>query len=99
VLASPERHPRALSATWRRWRRAPAQIFKAPPSLVFAVLGRARLNGELDPDSESRLLEDLLTHWALRSTLDISAICAAHTAERRRQAVVAAAPVTQLAIA
>jgi hypothetical protein len=100
ALSSPERHPEALIDTWRRWQRAPAQVFHAPPSLVFAVLGRARLSGTLDPDTESRLIEDLLTHWALRSTLDISAICAAHTVERRRQAVAAAAPpVTQLAIA
>ncbi len=102
VLASPERHPSRLIQTWRRWRSAPAQIFLAPPSLVFAVLGRARLSGELDPDAESRLLEDLLTHWALRSTLDISALCAAHTAERRRAAIPAsslARSVTQLATA
>jgi hypothetical protein len=84
VLVSPERHPSRLIATWRRWRRAPEEIFHAPPSLVFAVLGRARLSGELDPDSESRLLEDLLTHWALRSTLDISALCASSAAQSRR---------------
>lgn len=98
ALASPERHPRRLTATWQAWSRAPAEIFHAPPSLVFAVLGRARLSGALSPDTESRLLEDLLTHWALRSTLDISALCAAHLAERRRGAI-HAQPVKQLAIA
>ncbi len=98
VLASPERRPERLIAMWRRWSQAPQEIFLAPPSLVFAVLGRAALSGELDPDTESRLLEDLLTHWALRSTLDISALCAARTAERRRAAA-PARPVTQLAIA
>ncbi len=90
VLSSPERHPQELIATWRRWRRAPAEIFLAPPSLVFAVLGRAHLSGALSPDAESRLLEDLLTHWALSSTLDISALCAAHTAKRRRRAAISA---------
>ena len=86
VLASPDRHPMRLTAIWRRWQSAPALIFRAPPSLVFAVLGRARLAGELGPEQESRLLEDLLTHWALRSTLDTSQLCAAHIAQRRRAA-------------
>jgi len=99
VLCSAELDPRALSSTWRRWRRAPDQIFRARPSLVFAVFGRAHLSGVLDPDSESRLLEDLLTHWALSSTLDISALCAAHTAEQRRRAVVPVRALTPLAIA
>jgi hypothetical protein len=95
VLASPDRHPSELTAIWRRWQSAPSLIFRAPPALVFAVLGRARLAGQLSPARESRLLEDLLTHWALRSTLDTSQLCAAHIAQRRR----AAAPVRpQLAI-
>jgi hypothetical protein len=97
VLASPDRHPTQLTAIWRRWQSAPALIFRAPPALVFAVLGRARLAGELGPVQESRLLEDLLTHWALRSTLDTSQLCAAHLAQRRRAAAASAHP--QLAIA
>jgi hypothetical protein len=98
ALASPERHPLRLIETWERWSKAPREIFLAPPSLVFAVLGRARLSGALGADVESRLLENLLTHWALRSTLDISSLCAARTAERRRGAL-PTQPVTQLAIA
>ena len=86
VLASPERSPQALIETWHHWRRAPAQMFRSRPSLVFAVLGQARLQGELEPVHESRVLGDLLTHWALRSTLDLSQACAAFTAERRRAA-------------
>ena len=86
VLSSAERTPQALIETWRRWRRAPAEMFLSRPSLVFAALGQARLHGELEPEEESRLLADLLTHWALRSTLDLSQACAAFTAERRRAA-------------
>jgi hypothetical protein len=47
-----------------------------PPTLVFAALGQARATGQLTPESESRVVGNLLTHWALRSTLDIAAICA-----------------------
>jgi len=87
VLASSDRHPTQLTGIWRQWEASPALIFRASPALVFAVLGRARLAGELSPARESRLLEDLLTHWALRSTLDTSQLCAAHIAQRRRAAV------------
>jgi hypothetical protein len=100
ALATPERRPRELTATWRRWQSAPALMFHAPPSLVFAVVGRARLTGELEPLREGRILEDLLTHWALRSTLDTSQLCAANLAQRRRAAAAALTRSTrQLAIA
>jgi hypothetical protein len=95
VLASADRTPRALLGAWRQWRRAPAQMFLSAPSLVFAALGQARLVGELEPERESRILADLLTHWALRSTLDLSQACAALTAERRRAAALQR-PVEQL---
>jgi hypothetical protein len=84
VLASADRRPEELTAIWRRWQQAPALMFAAPPSLVFAVLGRSRLTGELGPVRESRIIDAMLTHWALRSTLDTSQICAAHITQRRR---------------
>lgn len=98
TLSSPARHPHRLLAIWRHWRRSPEQIHRAPPTLVFAVLGRARMCGELDPDVESRLLEHLLRHWALGSTLDISAMCASQLA-RRRHPKPSIRTVTQLTIA
>ena len=51
----------------------------APPALAFAALGQARAAGRLSPELESRIVGNLLTHWALHSTLDISAICADRT--------------------
>ena len=36
----------------------------APPSLVFAALGQARLDGAISPEAEGRLVADLLTFWA-----------------------------------
>jgi hypothetical protein len=54
-------------------------MYRAAPSLVFAVLGQARAVGQLSPEDESALLAKLLTNWALRSTLDTSFACATAT--------------------
>ena len=40
------------------------------PTLVFAVLGRARINGKLTPEAEDQFLGGLITHWALKNALD-----------------------------
>ena len=40
------------------------------------LLRQARASGSLSPEDESELLGRLLTHWALRSTLDTSELCA-----------------------
>jgi hypothetical protein len=76
AMSVKERQPAQLAGYWRSWRRAPAQMRTAPPSLVFSVIGQARADGEISPEEESRTIAQLLTHWALRSTLDTSAICA-----------------------
>ena len=49
---------------------------EAAPTLVFAVFGRARITGRMTPEEEDRLLGNLITHWAVRSTLDLAAMCA-----------------------
>ncbi|MBC7453115.1 MAG: hypothetical protein H7335_05320 [Massilia sp.] len=69
------RQPAQLERLFRAWNAMPAQMYRAAPSLVFAVLGQARANGQLSPEDESTLLARLLTHWALRSTLDSTASC------------------------
>ncbi len=76
ALAQSDRQPARLTAVFRRWQTAPALARAASPTLAFAVLGQAKANGELNPDVESRLLEELLTFWALRSNLNTSAACA-----------------------
>jgi hypothetical protein len=73
VMAVEERQPARLSAYFSEWRGSPRRMRSAPPSLTFAVLGQARAEGRLSPELESRMLAYLLTYWALRSTLDISA--------------------------
>ena len=81
----PDRSPERLLNYWERWRAAPQLIRQAPPTLVFAVLGRARVSGRLSPEGESRLLGRLITHWALQSTLEIADLCSAQGALLQRR--------------
>lgn len=76
VMPTEERRPEQLLALQRRWRGSLTAMASAPPSLVFAVLGQARAASAVSPETESRLLVNLLRHWALRSALDVSAMCA-----------------------
>jgi hypothetical protein len=75
AMRAQDRSPHRLSALFRIWNEAPADMYKAPPSLVFAVIGQAKADGRLGPEDESVLLAKLLTHWAMRSTLDAAAAC------------------------
>lgn len=90
VMAVRLRQPARLVQLFRAWNRAPQQMYLAAPSLVFAVIGQARADGVLSPEDESALLAKLLTHWALRSTLDTSATCAELARRRRVRAAFAA---------
>jgi hypothetical protein len=69
------RRPERLAQLFRHWNRSPPAMYRAPPSLVFAALGQARADGQLTPFEEGRLLGKLLTHWALRSTLQTASDC------------------------
>ncbi len=77
VMSVEERQPVRLRRYFDAWRVSPELMRRAPPTLVFAVIGQAKVEGNLNPETESRILADLLTYWALRSTLDTSALCAA----------------------
>jgi hypothetical protein len=77
VLSDGDRQPARLAAYFRAWRDRHERLREAPPTLAFAVLGQGRALGLLDPEGESRTVGNLLTYWALRSTLDIAEICAA----------------------
>ena len=70
VLQVARRQPQHLAVLLQRWRETPADMYLASPTLVFAVLGQARAVGQLTPEEESHLFAKLLTHWALRSTLE-----------------------------
>ena len=77
VLNVGQRQPLRLALLFRLWNQVPALMYRAPPSLVFAVIGQARSEGRVSPEDESLLLGKLLTHWALTSTLGTSKACAA----------------------
>jgi len=86
VLPVRERRPEQLLARYRRWQRTPVlSMGQAAPSLAFAVLGQARAAALLTPEAEARILAELLNLWALRSTLDLSALCAQRTAPALRR--------------
>jgi hypothetical protein len=82
-----QRTPGRLAELFGAWNKTPRQMYRAPPSLVFAVLGQAKADGRMTPEDESDLLAKLLTFWAMRSTLDTSAYCAAIPKSRVRALV------------
>jgi len=77
ALTTPELYPHRLTASFQACQVTPQHLRALPPSLAFAMIGQARANGQISPEAESETLTQLLTYWALRSTLDRSAICAA----------------------
>jgi len=77
VMDLKHRQPAHLAEIYQRWLASPSQMYSAAPSLVFAAIGQARADGKMSPEAESTVLAKLLTYWALRSTLDMSAVCAA----------------------
>lgn len=70
------RRPERLAALFRLWSVEPAAMYRARPTIVFAVLGQARADRQLSPEDESTLFGRLLTFWALKTTLDTSYECA-----------------------
>lgn len=83
VMISPSRKPARLRQLHRAWRGRPERMNQAAPSLAFAVIGQARVDGRLTPEQEGPLLVDLLTYWALRNRLNTSAPCARQMQSRR----------------
>jgi hypothetical protein len=80
ALETDNRQPAQLSAYFEQWQASPKHRKRAPPSLVFAVIGQARADGKISPEDESRSLRAMLKHWALQSALDSSANCVSRPA-------------------
>jgi hypothetical protein len=76
VLEISTRTPAELARLFSAWSQAPAGMYRARPTLVFAVLGQARIDGRLSPEDESVLIGKLLTFWALKTVLTTSSECA-----------------------
>lgn len=96
ALEVEQRQPARLQHLFKMWSSSPEQMRRASPSLVFAVIGQANADGKISPEDESRLLTNLLTYWALKGTLDMSAFCSQRTrAVARAEEFIAFSPLTQ----
>lgn len=84
-----QRQPERLLSLYRRWGGDLGVMARQRPSLVFAAIGQAKSAGDILPENESALLTDLLSAWAVRSSLDV--VQAGAAAIRHRQ------PMTQIA--
>jgi hypothetical protein len=85
VMPIADRQPARLAAYYRSWGGSLVPMREAPPTLALAVIGQARADGKMTPEVESRTVANLLTYWAMRSALDISAICATQPTSRSDQ--------------
>jgi hypothetical protein len=77
VLDLQELAPERLRDQLQRWRSEPQEMYRARPIVVFAAVGQGRADGRITPEEESTVLGKVLTHWALTSTLEAAAGCAA----------------------
>lgn len=76
VMRTATRRPEHLAMLFTAWSTDPAAMYRAQPTIVFAVIGQARADQRLSPEDESTLIGRLLTFWALKTTLDTSYECA-----------------------
>jgi hypothetical protein len=73
VMRTGERNPEALTALWQSWQKRPQDARKASPTILFAVIGQARANGQITPERESLLVRQHLARWAVQDALRASA--------------------------
>jgi len=59
-----DRQPARLQHLFQQWKSYPALLQQATPTLVFAVLGQAKSDKQIDAKQESRLLSQQLRNWA-----------------------------------
>jgi len=76
ALQTDERQPARLSALFQKWRASRSEMYRASPTMVFAVIGQARAEGSITPEVEGRTFAEMLKYWALRDTLDTAVYCA-----------------------
>ena len=81
TFSLPERQPERLRRLFVAWRGNPEFMKQAAPTLVFAAFGQARADGQLSPETESRLLGGLLAEWARRSAISVTEQCAGRSVQ------------------
>ena len=65
VFPVQERQPVHLQKRYKRWKYHPTLMETADPTLVFAVLGQAKSDGNISTVEETHLLQRMLTRWAM----------------------------------
>ncbi|MEQ9097127.1 MAG: hypothetical protein RIE32_12785 [Phycisphaerales bacterium] len=80
VLACPCKGPERLRRTVVGMRSGSTKLDDQSPCRALAVLGQAKLDKRLAAAKETRILERLLTHWALTRTRNEVNTCAAPAA-------------------
>ncbi len=69
AMSVEHRQPVVLQKTYVSWQKQPLLMRQAPPTLVFAVLGQAKIDGRISAKKESQILAKLLKHWAHKRSL------------------------------
>ncbi len=95
VMPLRERTPERLRGYYEHWRNSTQRMREAPPALVFAVIGQVRIEGQISPEQESKMLAYLLTYWAMRSSLNTSEFSAQRRAARPEEPMPRAAALAQ----
>lgn len=90
ALSSADRLPESLRDLYLSWKSAPKRMKGAPPSLIFAAIGQAKIDGSVDAGEESMVLTELLKYWALKTTTDLSEICSDVYSSSKKQRMVKA---------
>jgi hypothetical protein len=69
VMGIEKRQPALLLTHYQALREHPEKMANLSPCQAFAMLGQAKAGDLLEPETESHLLNKLLTHWALHHSL------------------------------
>ena len=59
-----ERQPQQLQQYFQQWKNDPHIIDRAPPTLVFAIMGQAKADLLIEAADESKILTHQLRQWA-----------------------------------
>ncbi len=58
-----------LRQAWARYQHQPQRLHELRPTLAFAAIGQARVDGRISPQAESRIISRLLLDWAVKTSL------------------------------
>jgi hypothetical protein len=64
IFPAAGRQPQHLQQIFRQWKASPGLIERAPPTMVFAVLGQAKFDLAINAREENNVLTQQLRHWA-----------------------------------